>query len=115
MTAVSKILFPFQSEAIDHSIGLLSGQFGHVTGQLRNCSDNSAHGEDSSSTSDLALPPSKKRKFSKAAVERWIREYDRTLQTSVWIKYDMSDKKYGYVPLLKSAPFAYGLESGFVA
>ena len=45
----------------------------------------------SSSSED---PPGKKRAVSWKTVEKWVMENDRTLNTSVWLKFDMADRDH---------------------
>ena len=48
---------------------------------------------------DGDLPPSKKRGLTTKTVDKWIADYDKTLNTTTWLKYDKVDR--GYVATLK--------------
>ena len=37
-------------------------------------------------------PPAKKRAVSRKTIKKWVMENNRTLNTSVWLKFDMADR-----------------------
>ena len=39
-------------------------------------------------------PPAKKRSVSRTAAEKWVAEYDCTLNTIVWLKFNMADRDH---------------------
>ena len=46
-------------------------------------------------------PPTKKRGVSKASVNKWIRENDKTLSTATWLKFDTDAANRGVVVALR--------------
>ena len=48
---------------------------------------------------DGDLPPSKKRSLTTKTVNKWIADYDKTLNTTTWLKYDKVER--GYIATLK--------------
>ena len=41
-----------------------------------------------------SAPPAKKRGVSKRTADKWLAEYDKTLNTSVWLKYELADRDH---------------------
>ena len=73
----------------------VSGEFRHLTGYNENIT------EKMSGASDKCTQANNKRKINRSTVEKWITENDKTLDTTLWLKFEVASGDREHVSNLK--------------
>ena len=73
----------------------VSGEFCHLTGY------NKTFPEKMSGASDKGTQANKKRKLNRRTVEKWISENDKTLDTTLWLRFEVASDDREHVSTLK--------------